>query len=76
MSHNDQDIVTPSYTRYSVPGEVLEKGTILEVTLLDALRIKEIVLLVLSFLIRETHNKYILANADYTADNAIDPIYY
>jgi hypothetical protein len=68
--------VTQSYTRYSVPGEVLEKGMTLEVTLLDAVRIKEIILLVVSFLIRETHNKYILVNADYTADNSIDPNYY
>lgn len=41
----------------------------LEVTLLDALRIKEINLLILSFLIREIHNKYILINQNFTAQD-------
>ena len=54
------DIITPGYTRYAVANEVIDPSKNLEVTLLDALRLKEISLLIVSFLVRETHNRYIL----------------
>lgn len=75
-SSNALDIVTPGYTRYAAPNEIFDPSKNLEVTLLDALRIKDISLLIVSFLIRETHNKYVLVNSNYKADSNIDPIYY
>ena len=48
----------------------------LEVTILDALRVKEITFLITSFLIRETHNKYIFINPNFTADDQINNQYY
>lgn len=68
--------MTEGYTRYAAPNEVVDPSRNLEVTLLDALRIKNIHLLIVSFLIRETHNKYILFNQNYKAKEQIMPIYY
>lgn len=68
--------MTPGYTRYSDPNEVIDPSKNLEVTLLDALRIKDLNLLVVSFLIRETHNKYVLVNGSFTADHDVKEIYY
>lgn len=70
------DIVTEGYTRYAAPNEVIDLSRNLEVTLLDALRIKNIHLLIVSYLIRETHNKYIIFNQNYEANKQIMPIYY
>ena len=45
-------------------------------TLLDALRLKEITLLIVSFLVRETHNRYILIDQSLIADQTILMMYY
>lgn len=68
--------MTPDYTRYAQPDEQLDPSKNLEVTLLDALRVKEVNLLVLSFLIRELHNMYIIVDTNYTAETTISPAYY
>ncbi len=44
--------------------------------MLDALRVREIVLLIVSFLIRETHNMYILVDKNYIADDTINQFWY
>ena len=73
---NRQDIITPGYTRYAGPNEVIDPDEMLEVTLLDALRVKEINLLIVSFLLREMHNKYILIDPSLTKNDLITPFYY
>lgn len=45
-------------------------------TLVDALRIKELNLLILSYLFRQTHNTFIKENTYYGTSEVIDGIYY
>jgi sugar phosphate permease len=73
--HNDQDIVTPNYTWYADPSEKHDPSKMLEVTLLDALRVREIALLIASYLIREVHNKYLIVNYNHYIKNFSD-VYY
>jgi hypothetical protein len=46
------------------------------VTLIDAFRIKELNLLIVSYLFRQTHNSYIIGNPDYASADKIDDVYY
>lgn len=48
----------------------------LEVTLLDGLRVKEIVLLVISFLIREVHNRYIMMDEKFIVKEYLNQYWY
>ena len=50
--------------------------TKLDVTLVDALRIRELTLLILSYLFRQTHNTFIKENSFYGAKNCVEGIYY
>jgi len=70
------DIITPCYTRYANPDEVIDPSKMLEVTLIDCLRVKEIGLLISSFLIRETHDKFILVNTKFMAHESLDEVWY
>ncbi len=55
---------------------MLDPSKNLEVTVLDALRVREIVLLILSFLLRETHNMYILVDSNYIADDSVNKFWF
>ena len=48
----------------------------LDVTLVDALRIKELSLLIVSYLFRQTHNTFIKENPFYGATETVEGIYY
>lgn len=57
-------------------GIAQEGDNKLDVTLVDALRIKELNLLILSYLFRQTHNTFIKENVFYGATDAIEGTYY
>ena len=48
----------------------------LDVTLIDAFRIKELNLLIVSYLFRQTHNSFIKGNPNYAGSDKIDDVYY
>lgn len=48
----------------------------LDVTLVDALRIRELSLLIVSYLFRQTHNTFIKENSFYGATETVEGIYY
>lgn len=45
-------------------------------TLVDALRIRELILLIVSYLLRQTHNTFISENHFYGATDSVEGIYY
>ena len=54
----------------------IANGNKLDVTLIDALRIKELNLLIVSYLFRQAHNQFIRQNPLYTANITLKSEYY
>jgi len=63
-------------TGFSGITEVGGNRNKLDVTLIDAFRIKELNLLIVSYLFRQTHNSFIKGNSDYAGADKIDDVYY